>query len=162
MEIQIRIATEVDHDLIWEIIRKVIATGDTYVFAPDSSREKMLSFWCGNDKHTYVATSHQNIVGTFFIKDNQPDLGNHIANAGYMVAPEFSNAGIGRLMGEFSLEEAKKLGYKAMQFNIVIKTNERAVKLWKTLGFEIIGEIPYAFQHAVHELTNAFIMYRKL
>jgi ribosomal protein S18 acetylase RimI-like enzyme len=162
MNVEIRHATEADHEGIWKIIREVISTGDSYVFDPSSSREKMLSFWCGSDKHTYVGISGNQVVGTFFIKDNQPDLGSHIANAGYMVAPEFSERGIGRKMGEFSLGEAKKLGYTAMQFNIVIKTNFRAVKLWQTLGFDIIGEIPDAFQHRALGLTNAYIMYRKL
>ena len=162
MDIEIRKATEADHEAIWKIIRQVISTGDTYVFDPDSSREKMLSIWCGIEKHTYVGVSDNQIVGSFFIKDNQPDLGSHIANAGYMVAPEFSHRGVGRKMGEFSLSEAKRIGYTAMQFNIVIKTNLHAVKLWQKLGFEIIGEIPDAFQHRELGLTNAYIMYRKL
>lgn len=162
MDIEIRKATASDYDSIWEIIKAVISTGDTYVFAPDSSREKMLSIWCGTDKHTYVALAEQHIVGTFFMKDNQPDLGNHIANAGYMVSPSFSKSGIGRRMAEFSLKEAKNLGYTAMQFNIVIKSNDRAVKLWQKLGFEIIGEIPDAFRHAQLGLTNAYIMYRRI
>lgn len=160
--LQIRKATQGDHDSIWEIIRQVIAPGDTYVFAPDSSKEKMLSFWCNDDRHTYVAAMNNEILGTFFIKDNQPDLGSHIANAGYMVSPGSAGKGIGYAMGEFSLEEARRLGYAAMQFNIVMKSNDRAVKLWKKLGFDVIGEIPDAFQHKVFGLTNAFIMYRKL
>jgi ribosomal protein S18 acetylase RimI-like enzyme len=101
-------------------------------------------------------------VGTFFIKDNQPDLGSHIANAGYMTAPGTFGKGIGRAMGEFSILEAARLGYKAMQFNIVIKSNERAVALWKSMDFEIIGEIPDAFNHQQNGLTNAYIMYRKI
>jgi ribosomal protein S18 acetylase RimI-like enzyme len=160
--LQIRKATQEDHDSIWEIIRQVIAPGDTYVFAADSSKEKMLSYWCGDDRHTYVAMMTNEILGTFFIKDNQPDLGSHIANAGYMVSPSYAGKGIGYAMGEFSLEEARRLGYAAMQFNIVMKSNDRAVKLWKKLGFDVIGEIPNAFQHKVLGLTNAFIMYRKL
>ncbi|HLM60586.1 MAG TPA: N-acetyltransferase [Pyrinomonadaceae bacterium] len=160
--LEIRKATEKDQTQIWEIIKSVIASGDTYVFSPNSSKEKMLAFWCGADKQTYVALAENKIVGTFFIKDNQPDLGSHIANAGYMVAPEAKGKRIGRLMAEFSLEEARKLGYKAMQFNFVVKTNEVAVKLWCNLGFEIIGEIPEAFDHAENGLTNALIMFRKL
>jgi GNAT superfamily N-acetyltransferase len=160
--LQIRKATDADHDSIWQIIHQVIAPGDTYVFAPDSSKEKMLSYWCGSDRHTYVAVADDEIVGTFFIKDNQPDLGSHIANAGYMVSLPSGGKGIGYAMGEFSLKEAKALGYKAMQFNIVIKNNNRAVRLWKKLGFAIIGEIPDAFQHKSLGFTNAYIMYRKL
>ena len=159
---EIRKAQKTDEPQIWEIIKSVIASADTYVFAPDSSEEKMLAFWCGADKKTYVALSDDKIVGTFFLKDNQPDLGSHIANAGYMVAPAAKGKRIGRTMAEFSIEEARRLGYTAMQFNFVVKTNESAVKLWQSLGFEIIGEIPEAFRHVDEGLTNALIMYRKI
>lgn len=160
--VEIRKAKPEDHEQVWDIIRQVIAGGDTYVFSPDSSKEKMLEFWFGQDRHTYVATIADKVVGTFVIKDNQPDLGSHIANAAYMTSPDASGQGIGMAMGEFSLVEAKRLGYKAMQFNIVIAINQRAVRLWEKLGFKIIGEIPEAFNHRQHGLTNAFIMYRKL
>lgn len=159
--IEIRKATAADAEKIWGIIKEVIATGDTYVFAPDSSKEKMLGFWYGQDKHVYVALLDGEVAGTFLIKDNQPDNGSHIANAAYMTAPGASGKGIGRMMGEFSLEEAKRLGYTAMQFNIVIKSNTRAVALWEKLGFDIIGEIPEAFNKR-GQLVNAYIMYRKL
>ena len=160
--IEIREARLEDQDQIWEIIRQVIAAGDTYVFNPDSPKEKMLAYWFAQDKHTYVATIDNKVVGTFLIKDNQPDLGSHIANAAYMTSPAESGQGIGRTMGEFSLAEAKRLGYKAMQFNIVVSSNQRAVRLWQKLGLTIIGEIPEAFNHKQLGLTNAFIMYRKL
>ena len=122
----------------------------------------MLAYWCGQDKHTYVATIGGLVVGTFIIKDNQPGLGSHIANASYMTSPAASGKGIGKAMGEFSLKEAKRFGYKAMQFNIVIKSNEKAIRLWEKLGFKIIGEIPEAFNHKQNGLTNAYIMYRKI
>jgi L-amino acid N-acyltransferase YncA len=160
--LEIRKANEADKEEVWKIIKEVILTGDTYTFAPDSPKEKMLEFWFGADKETYVAVSDEQIVGTFFLKANQPDLGSHIANAGYMVSPEAKGKGIGRKMAEFSLPEAKRLGFKAMQFNFVVKSNEIAVKLWLNLGFEIIGEIPEAFQHHEKCLVNALIMYRKL
>jgi len=153
---------EADHDAIWEIIHKVLQSGDTYIFAPSSSKEKMLAIWCAPNKHTYVALADGEIAGTFVISDNQMDLGSHIANGSYMVSPSHSGKGLGRAMGEFSLTEAKRLGYKAMQFNIVIKSNERAVKLWQSIGFKIIGEIPEAFNHQQLGLTNAYIMYQKL
>ena len=161
-QITIRKAQSQDQDTIWEIIQAVIAKGDTYVFAPDSPKEQMLAFWCGKDKHTYVAEINHKIVGTFFIKSNYPDLGSHIANAGYMTAPNESGKGIGRTMAELSLKEAKKLGYQAMQFNFVVKSNEKAIKLWQSVGFQVIGEIPEAFQHQSLGLTNAYIMWKKL
>lgn len=160
--LEIRKANEPDKPEIWEIIKEVISGGDSYIFYPNTSREKMLEYWFAEDKKTYVATLENKIVGTFFIKANQPDLGSHICNAGYMVSAKAKGKGIGRKMAEFSLVEARELGYKAMQFNFVVKSNEIAVKLWLALGFEIIGEIPEAFQHKENGLTNALIMYRKL
>ena len=160
--LEIRKAKPEDNDQIWDIIKEVISKGDTYAFDPNSSKETMLDYWCGQDKHTYVATDNGKVLGTFVIRDNQPGLGSHIANAGYMVSEKAFGKGIGKTMGEFSLEEAKQLGYKAMQFNIVIKSNVRAVQLWQKLGFHIIGEIPDAFNHKENGMTNAYIMYRKL
>ncbi len=177
--IEIRKATEKDREEVWEIIESVIAGGDSYPFYPDTSQEKMLDWWFSKEKETYVAVwsvlpaaagglikadsdLNNKIVGTFFLKANQPDLGGHIANAGYMVAREAKGMRVGRTMGEFSLAEAKRLGYQAMQFNFVVKSNTVAVHLWQNLGFEIIGEIPEAFQHKENGLTNALIMYRKL
>ena len=161
-EIMIRKATLADQEAIWQIIYKVIQTGDTYMFLPTSSKEEMLAYWCGKDKHTFVATTDQRIVGTFIIKDNFQGLGAHVANASYMTKPEESGKGIGKKMGAYSLIAAKKLGYLAMQFNSVVKSNERAVRLWQQLGFEIIGEVPNAFQHQQLGLTNTLIMWRKL
>jgi ribosomal protein S18 acetylase RimI-like enzyme len=160
--IKIRQATTADYDEIWEIIHQVLQSGDTYVFAPSSSKEKMLGIWCAPNKHTYVALYSGKIAGTYAIGDNQMDLGSHIANGSYMVSPAYAGKGIGKAMGEHSLTEARMLGYHAMQFNIVIKSNHRAVKLWQSIGFNIIGEIPDAFNHQQNGLTNAYIMYQKL
>lgn len=160
--IEIRKYTEEDKEQIWEIIKFVISTGDSFTLSPDSTREEMLADWCGAEKYTYIAVSENKVVATFYIKANQPGLGSHIANGSYMVAPEMRGKGIGRKIGEFSIAEAKRLGYQAMQFNFVVKSNEKAVRLWQSLGFEVIGEIPEAFNHIENGLTNAYIMYRKL
>lgn len=177
--LEIRKASEEDKPEIWKIIKAVIAGGDTYVFAPDAGEKEMIDYWCSPEKWTYVAVLQKppksagilsdelhsaggEIVGTFFLKANQPGLGAHVGNAGYMVAPEVKKMGVGRAMAEFSLEEARRLGFRSMQFNFVVKSNEVAVRLWQSLGFEIIGEIPEAFDHARNGLTNALIMYRKL
>lgn len=157
-----RKATSKDAEAIWKILKEVISRGDSFVFDPDSPKEKMMAYWMESEKHTYVAVLDNSIVGSFFIKTNQPGLGSHIANAGYMTSPLASGKGIGKAMGQFSLEEARRLGYKAMQFNIVVKSNERAVRLWQSLGFKIIGEIPEAFNHKTLGMTNAYVMYQKL
>jgi ribosomal protein S18 acetylase RimI-like enzyme len=122
----------------------------------------MMDYWLGEDKHTYVAELEGEIVGTFYLKANQPDRGSHVVNAGYMVSPKSAGKGIGKAMAEFSFEEAKRLGFLAMQFNYVVKTNTPAVNLWKKMGFEIVGEVPEAFSHPKFGLTNVYVMYRKL
>ena len=160
--IEIRKHTEADKDQVWEIIRSVSAAGDSFTIAPNAPREETLADWCSTEKHTFVAISGGKVVATFYIKANQPGPGSHVANGSYMVASEARRLGIGRRIGEFSIAEAKRLGFRAMQFNFVVKSNEKAVSLWKSLGFEIIGEIPEAFDHKENGLTNAYIMYRKL
>ena len=161
-EIIIRSAKVSDYDVIWGIIEDVISTGETYVFPPNSDKEKMIDYWCGNDKHTYVALIKDKILGTFIIKENQPGLGSHVANASFMTLPSASGKGIGKSMGIFCLREAKKMGFKSMQFNIVVRSNERAVRLWKKLGFEIVGEIPEAFNPQKLGFVNAYVMWKRL
>lgn len=158
----LRKANPEDSPSLWKIIEPIIRSGETYVFDPNSSREKMLDYWLADDKQTYVADQEGEIVGTFYLKTNQPDRGSHVVNAGFLVSPESSGKGIGKAMAEFSFEEARRLGYHAMQFNYVIKSNISAVALWKKMGFEIVGEIPEAFSHPKHGLTNVYVMYRKL
>src|SRR5215467_13732943 len=109
--IEIRKAVLGDYDQIWNIIHEVISKGDTYVFEPGSSKKELLEYWCGDDKHIYVACDNGEILGTFIIKDNQPGLGSHVANASYMVSEKAAGKGVGKAMGEFSLVEAKRLGY---------------------------------------------------
>jgi GNAT superfamily N-acetyltransferase len=160
--IHIRKSIAADADEIWKILQPIIREGDSFVYSPSSTKQQMLGYWLDKKKHTYTALLNDQIVGTFFIQDNHPGLGAHVANAGYATSPKAYGQGIGKQMGIFSLAEARKLGYKAMQFNIVVKTNERAVKLWKDIGFKVIGEIPDAFQHRTLGLVNAYIMYQRL
>src|SRR5215207_1724925 len=160
--IQIRQANEQDQPAVWKIIKAVIATGDTYVFDPETPESEMIPYWFSREKHVYVAEDEGRVVGTFWLKANQPGLGSHVCNAAYMVAPDAAGKGIGRRMAEFSLEESKRLGFTAMQFNFVVKSNTAAVRLWQSIGMEIIGEIPDAFDHRENGMTNAYIMYKKL
>jgi ribosomal protein S18 acetylase RimI-like enzyme len=157
-----RPATEADKTAIWRIIKAVLATGDTYVYSPDSTEEEMMTTWFLPEKHNYVAVLDGEIVATFWLRANQPGLGSHVGNAAYMVSPAAKGKGIGKQMALWSLDEARRLGFTAMQFNFVVSSNAVAVSLWKSIGFEIIGEIPDAFAHAENGLTSAYMMYRKL
>jgi L-amino acid N-acyltransferase YncA len=159
---QIRPATSQDHDAIWAIFHSVIASSDTYVFDPQMPREEALAYWFRPDTHTYVTEHEGKIVGTYIVKPNQPALGAHVANAAFMVAPEARGLGIGKLMGEHCLAEAKRLGFRAMQFNFVVSTNEAAIRLWKQLGFEIVGTLPGAYRHKTLGFVDAHVMFRRL
>lgn len=158
----IRKADFSDHEAIWEILEPIIRRGGTYVFSTERTKSEMLEYWLNTDKVTYVAEEKGLILGTFYLKANQPDFGDHICNAGFMVNSETQGKGIGRKMGQFALEEARRLGFRAMQFNFVIKTNESAVKLWKSIGFQVIGEVPSAYRHPQLGEVPALIMYQLL
>ena len=160
--LEIRKANESDKPDVWRIIKTVIAGGDTYVFDPNAPEDEMMAYWFSPEKYNYVAALDGRVVGTFWLKANQPGLGSHVGNAAYMVSPEAKGQGVGKRMAEYSLEEAKRLGFTAMQFNFVVKSNAVAVRLWQSVGFQIIGEIPNAFRHKQHGPTNAYIMYREL
>lgn len=157
----IRPAEESDKSAIWQIINEVLDAGDTYTDT-DTSAEAMDAYWNSPQYHHYVAESDGTVVGTFSLRANQPGRGSHVGNASYMVSTRARGTGVGKQMGLWSLDEARRLGFKAMQFNFVVKTNSVAVNLWKNIGFEVIGEIPDAFDHSREGLVNALIMYQKL
>jgi L-amino acid N-acyltransferase YncA len=158
----IRAATDDDRDAVWEIFRATVAPGDAFVYAPNTPREEAMAYWFGKGTRTYVAEEEGKIVGSYILRDNRPGLGNHVSNAGFMVDPAARGSGVGRKMGEHALNEARRLGYRAMQFNFVISSNESAVRLWQQLGFEIVGTLPGAFRHARKGLVDAYVMFRSL
>jgi L-amino acid N-acyltransferase YncA len=158
----IRRATEPDFEAIWEIFKKVIETGDTYVFAPNTSRKDAFIYWFGDGVTTYVAEDDGRIVGMYKLIPNQPGFGSHVANASFMVDPLCHGKGIGKAMGLHCLEQAKQAGYLAIQFNFVVSTNEPAVALWKKLGFSVVGTLQRAFKHKELGYVDAYVMYRLL
>jgi len=158
----IRPATAADGSAIWDIFHAVVARGDTYVFAPDMPRDEALAYWLNPSAWCYVAESGGSIVGTYIVKPNQPGLGSHVANAAFMVSPGARGLGVGRAMGEHCLGEARRLGFRAMQFNFVVSTNEPALRLWQQLGFAIVGTLPGAFRHPDKGFVDACVMFRSL
>ena len=158
----LRRATDGDWPAIWPIFRAVVATGDTYAYAPDISEADARRAWTGPGLATYVAERGGEVVGTYVLKPNQPALGAHVANAGYMVRPGAFGGGVGTAMAEHSLAEARSAGYRAMQFNAVVSTNARAVALWRRLGFVVIGTVPEGFRHRDLGYVDLLIMHRRL
>ena len=160
--LKIRPATDADRDAIWEIFHEVVASGDTYTFDPNISRDDALAYWFASGTRTYVAELDRRIVGTYVLRPNQGGGGAHVANAGFMVSSSARGKGIGRAMGEHCLGEARRLGFRAMQFNFVVSTNESAIHLWKELGFEIVGTLPKAFRHPANGYVDVYVMFRLL
>ena len=161
--IAIRHFQESDWPVVWHIIEPVFRAGETYAFSRDISEDKAYNAWISLPKVTYVAVGQDGaILGTYYIKPNQPGQGNHICNCGYIVAENARGQGIASAMCEHSQRAAVAQGFRAMQYNLVVSTNSRAVRLWKKLGFDVIGTIPEAFRHPEHGYVDAYIMYKRL
>lgn len=158
----IRLAQERDADSIWRILDPVLRTGETYALPRDWSRDEALAFWFLAGHEVFVAEDEGNVVGTYYLHANQRGGGAHVANCGYVTATDAAGRGVATAMCLHSLEHAAKRGFRAMQFNLVLSSNTRAVALWQRLGFDIVGTIPAAFDHPRLGLVDAFVMYRKL
>lgn len=151
-----------EFDLVWPIFHAVVAAGDTYVFSPDLQLDEARRIWTTPPARAFVAELEGSVVGTYMVRPNQPGLGDHVANAGYMVAPEARGQGIARRLCEHSIEIARAAGFTAMQFNFVVSSNESAVRLWQRCGFDIVGRVPGAFRHRELGPTDVLIMHRVL
>ena len=160
--ITIRPARPDDADAIWRIFHTVVAGGDTYVFDPATTRDDAVAYFLGSGIVARVADVAGSVRGMYKLIPNRRDLGSHVANASFMVDPAAHGQGIGRAMGEHCLEEARRLGYQAMQFNFVVSTNTAGVALWTKLGFHIVGTLPKAFNHSQLGLVDAYVMHRFL
>jgi L-amino acid N-acyltransferase YncA len=158
----IRKATEADATAVAAIIVPIIREGATYTLDPEMSEAEALAYWMGHDKEIFVAEQDGVVLGTYYMRPNQAGGGRHVCNCGYMTDAAATGWGIARRMCEHSLKYARSRGYRAMQFNFVVSTNERAVRLWQSLGFDIVGRLPTAFQHPTQGYVDAFIMYRLL
>lgn len=161
-EITIRYARDSDFAALWPILRGVIRAGDTYTIEPGLTREAVRTLWMQTPRATCVAEIAGEPLGTYYIRTNQPGGGAHVCNAGYMVAPAARGRGLARAMCLHSQEEARAMGYLAMQFNFVVETNRAAIALWEELGFETVGRLPRAFQHPAEGLVDARVMYKWL
>lgn len=148
--------------LVWPIFQAVVAGGDVFAQSPGTSFDEAQRTWCAPPTRAFVAERDGSVVGSYMLRPNQPGLGAHVGNAGYIVAPAERKQGIARALCEHSLKTAAEAGFTAMQFNFVVATNESAIHLWTSLGFATVGRIPGAFRHAKLGLVDALIMHRGL
>lgn len=158
----IREITKSDFDSFWPTFSDVIQDQKTYAFDPDMTQEQAYELWCNKTLKTYAFIENNNVLGTYYIKQNGMGPSSHICNCGYMVSNESRGKGIASLLCEHSQKKAIEFGFDAMQFNNVVATNEVAIRLWQKLGFSIIGTIPNAYHHSQFGLVDSYIMYKWL
>jgi ribosomal protein S18 acetylase RimI-like enzyme len=162
----IRAATDADRDAIWRILEPMIRAGETYTLPRDMSRDDAFAYWFAPDNEVFVAEDEVGgeaaIVGTYVLRPNQRGGGAHVANCGYVTASTATGKGIAGAMCEHSIARARDRGFRAMQFNFVVASNERAVRLWIKHGFRIVGQLPGAFMHPTRGATDAYVMFREL
>lgn len=158
-----RMAEFADWREIWRIVEPVFRAGETYAFAPDIAESEAMETWFEKPAATWLAINvQQEIVGTYFIKPNQPGLGNHVCNCGYIVSESARGRGIASEMCVHSQQQAVEMGFRAMQYNFVVSTNEGAIRLWKRLGFDVVGTLPGAFRHSRLGFVDALVMFKSL
>lgn len=158
----IRPATPDDTAAIWSIIEPVIRAGETLTLDRGMSKADALAYWFDSDKEAFVAETDGILLGTYYLRANQTGGGAHFANAGYVTGAAATGRGVARAMCLHSIDHAKSRGFRAMQFNFVVSSNERAVGLWRSLGFVIVGRLPDAFDHPKLGFVDALVMVRAL
>ncbi len=158
----IRPSTDRDKNAIWAIMEPIIRAGEAYTLPRDMDKTSALAYWCSSEREVFVAEDNGDIVGTYCLQANQRGGGSHVANCGYMTAINETGRGVARAMCAHSLDRARERRFRAMQFNFVVSANERAVRLWQSFDFEIVGRLPKAFLHPTRGYVDAYIMYRDL
>ena len=161
--VEIRRVADEDREAVLDIARELVRAGETYAFDADMPDEELWRYWSPLERgQGFVAVSEARLVGAFVLRRNQAGPGSHVGNASYVVRADARGLGVGRRMGEASLELATELGFRALQFNCVVSTNRGALRLWESLGFEIVGTIPEGFRLPDGRLVAHHIMHRKL
>ena len=151
-----------DADAIWSILEPIVRTGESFALPLGMERQQGLDYWFSPEHTVFVAEEEGIVVGSYYLRANQKGGGAHVGNAGYMTAGSAAGRGVAQAMCGHSLEQAKALGFRAMQFNFVVSSNERAVHLWRKFGFDVVGRLPKAFLHPGLGYVDALVMYRSL
>jgi L-amino acid N-acyltransferase YncA len=155
----IRLAEAGDADGIWRVIEPVVRSGETFALPRAMSRDDALAYWNAASHGVFVAEEDGDVLGTYCMRSIRPAGGSHVANCGYMVGPWAGGRGVGRALCASSIERARAIGFRAIQYNFVVSTNERAIRLYQSFGFEIVGTLPGAFAHPTLGYVDAYVMF---
>jgi GNAT superfamily N-acetyltransferase len=159
----IRAAGEQDWPRVWPFFSRIVAAGETYAYPEALTVETARPLWMEEPPgQTVVAVAGDKVLGSAKMGPNRPGRGAHVATASFMVDPAHQGQGVGRALGRYAVEWARAAGYHGMQFNAVVETNTGAVRLWQSLGFEILTTVPEAFDHPQHGLVGLHVMYQRL
>ena len=158
----VRAATSEDWPGIWDVLEPVLRAGETYTYPREITESDARAVWTAGASVLVAVDTHGAVLGTAKYLPNHPGAGAHVANASFVVAPEAGGRGVGRALARAVIDAARTDGYRAMQFNAVVETNERAVRLWTSLGFTVLATVPEAFDHPRHGLVGLHIMHRAL
>lgn len=151
-----------DAGAVTAMLVPVFRAGDTYAIDPDIAPAEALAYWTGGERRVFVAEQNGALLGTYYITRNQKGGGSHVCNCGYVTAPDAQGKGTARAMLTHSLDTARRMGFRAMQFNFVVATNTRAVETWRRAGFDEVGRLPGAFRHPEQGYVDALVFYRSL
>ena len=160
--LSIRPATRADADAVWSFLEPVVRAGEVYTLPRDMTQVEAMDYWFASAHESFVAAWDGVVVGSYYVRPNQSGGGSHVANCGYLTSEAAQGRGVARAMLQHSLDHARRRGYRAMQFNFVISTNERAVKTWQSNGFNIVGTLPGAFHHPRLGYVDVYVVYRTL
>jgi len=158
----IRLIEPADYPALGRAMEAAVRSGETIAVPMDASPDEAVRWWVGGKEAVFVAEDAGQVLGTYYLRPNQLGNGSHVVNAGYLVADDARGRGLATALCAHSLEEARRRGYLAMQFNFVVETNETAVRLWQKMGFRILTTIPKAFRHPSKGLVGAHVMWQWL
>ena len=161
--VSIRVATPADWPAIWPFLRAIVSAGETFTYATDLSEEQARAMWMlGPPARTVVAVESGRVLGTANMYANRDGPGDHVASASFMVDPAHAGRGVGRALCTDMIAWAREAGFRAIVFNAVAASNTRAVRLYESLGFAVVGTVPDGFRHPTEGFVGLHVMHLRL
>ncbi len=151
-----------DDTLVWAIIRPTVESGAYFCADPEGGIAGGLAYFWPDTARVWIAEEAGEPLGCFYLRPNQPGNGSHVCNAGYCTTGAARGRGVARRMLDASLDEARRQGFAAMQYNFVVATNTRAIEIWQRAGFQTVGRLPGAFRHPDKGRVDALVMFKEL